>query len=188
MTTVLNVNINDMTAQFIQELREKFEKNTQIEIRVKEQKHDSALLSETQFWQIIDTLDWSKKDADGILSPAVTALAQMPLANIYLFKDKMAEKLYNLDTQAHATAYLAKEEDGYLSADYFLYTRCAVLAEGQSYYEKVLNQPSEMPCDIDFEPLLSLADDAYALKTGKAFNYSPAFNYETHYKLKNTKG
>ncbi len=184
MTTVLNININDISTQFIQELREKFEKNTQIEIRVKAQKQPVQWLSDAQFWQIIDALDWSKKDAQSILAPAVAALAKMPMASIYLFKDKMSEKLYDLDTQSHADAYLAKEEDGYLSADYFLYVRCAVLAEGKNYYEKVLKNPSEMPVDIDFEPLLSLADDAYLLKTGKTFNYTPAFSYETHYKLK----
>jgi Protein of unknown function (DUF4240) len=180
MTTILKVNINDLSTQFIRELRNKFEKNAQIEIRVEEQQHGEGLLSETQFWQIIELLDWSKKDYESILAPAVAALAKMDMANVYLFKDKMSEKLYALDTKAHAKAYVEKEEDNYLSADYFLYTRCAVIAEGKTYYEKVLKNPSEMPADIDFEPLLSLADDAYRLKTGKEFNYAPIFNYETH--------
>jgi hypothetical protein len=180
MTTILKVNINDLSTQFIRELRNKLGKNAQIEIRVEEQKYPEGLLSDTQFWQIIDLLDWSKKDYKAILAPAVAALAKMDRANIYLFKDKMSEKLYALDTKAHAKAYLEKEEDSYLSADYFLYVRCAVIAEGKSYYEKVVKKPSEMPSDIDFEPLLSLADEAYTLKTGKEFNYPPLFNYETH--------
>ena len=36
-----------------------------------------------------------------------------------------------------------------------------------------------MPADIDFEHLLDLAADAYWLKTGREFGYSPAFDYET---------
>ena len=79
-----------------------------------------------------------------------------------------------------------KEEDGYFSADYFLYTRCAVVAEGKTYYEKILKMPSKMPNDIDFEHLLSLANEAYKLKTGKEFNYTPTFNYETHQNQKNS--
>jgi Protein of unknown function (DUF4240) len=180
MTTILKVNIADLSTQFIRELRHKFEKNAQIEIRVEEQQRGEDLLSDAQFWQIIDLLDWSKKDYAETLAPAVTALSKMPIACIYLFKDKLSEKLYALDTKAHAKFYMQKEEDGYFSADYFLYTRCAVVAEGKKYYEKVLKKPSEFPNDIDFEHLLSLANEAYKLKTGKEFNYTPTFNYETH--------
>ncbi len=187
MTTVLKVNINDLSAQLIHDLRQKFDKTAQIEIRVEEQKHGEGLLSEAQFWQVIDCLDWTKKKHKDIMAPAVAFLAKMPIANIYLFKDKLSEKLYSLDTRAHANAYLEKQSDGYLSADDFLYVRCAVLAEGKEYYEKVLNNPSEMPAEIDFEPLLSLADDAYAMKTGKEFNYYPIFNYETHSNLEGWK-
>jgi hypothetical protein len=184
MTTILKVNIADLSTQFIRELRHKFEKNAQIEIRVEEQQRREDLLSDAQFWQIIDLLDWTKDNYTETLAPAVTALAKMPVACIYLFKDKLSEKLYALDTKTHAKFYMEKEEDGYFSADYFLYTRCAVVAEGKKYYEKVLKKPSEFPNDIDFEHLLSLANQAYKLKTGKEFNYTPTFNYETHQNLK----
>lgn len=66
-----------------------------------------------------------------------------------------------------------------ISADDFLYARCAVVAEGRNYYEKVLNDSSQMPEDIVFEPLLYLADDAFEMKTGIPFNYVPTYNYET---------
>jgi hypothetical protein len=180
MTTVLRVNLNDLSNQFIQDLRNRFEKTAQIEIRVEEQKQGEGLLSEEQFWQILNLLDWKQQDSDAIMAKAVQALAKMPVANIYLFKDTLSEKLYRLDTRAHANAYKAKQEDGYLSVDDFLYVRCAVVAEGKDYYDKVLNDPSELPIEISFEPLLSLADDAYALKTGKKMDYFPTFNYETH--------
>lgn len=180
MTTILKVNIADLSTQFIRELRHKFEKNAQIEIRVEEQQQGEGFLSDAQFWQIIDLLDWSKENCTEILAPAVAALSKMQVVCIYLFKDKLAEKLHALDTKAHAKTYLEQDEDGYFSADYFLYTRCAVVAEGKTYYEKTLKAPSKMPHDIDFEYLLSLANEAYTLKTGKEFNYTPTLNYETH--------
>lgn len=178
-TTVLKANLRDLSPQFIQDLRGQFEPTAQVEIRVEEHKHGEGLFSEAQFWQIIDRLDWTQKKRADIIAPAAAALSQMPMPSLYLFKDALSEKLYRLDTRAHAAAYLAKQGDGHLSADDFLYVRCAVVAEGQAYYEKVLHNPSEMPGDIDFEHLLSLADDAYELKTGKELDYSPLFNYET---------
>ncbi len=90
----------------------------------------------------------------------------MPVANIYLFADRLSAKLYHLDTRAHATAYAANEPDNFISADDFLYARCAVVAEGKAYYEKVLNDPAQMPDNIVFEPLLYLADDAFEMKMG----------------------
>lgn len=179
MTTVLNININDLSTQFIQELKNQLGKTTQIELRINTQEPEKELFSETQFWQIIALIDWKQTEYTDILAPAVAALAKMPVANIYLFHDKLSEKLYRLDTKAHAAEYVSKDPDHYLSADDFLYVRCAVVAEGQTYYENVLKNPTEMPFEIAFEPLLSLASDAYKLKTGKKFDYFPVFNYET---------
>ncbi|MBK9015723.1 MAG: DUF4240 domain-containing protein [Saprospiraceae bacterium] len=180
MTTVLKVNISDISPQFFQDLKDKFGKSALVEIRVEEQKHGEGLLSDEQFWAIIEMFDWSKKNRTDIIAPAVVALSKMPMSSIYLFQDKLSEKLYQLDTRAHADGYLSKQDDDYLSVDDFLYVRCAVVAEGKAYYEQILNNPSEIPVDIDFEHLLSLADEAYKLKTGKEFNYFPIFNYETH--------
>ncbi len=179
MTTVLNININDLTNQLIQELKNKLGKTTQIEIRIDSREQENGLLSEAQFWQILALLDWKQEEDTEIMAAAVASLAKMPVANIYLFKDKLSEKLYHLDTKAHRAAYKSKDPDHFLSADDFLYVRCAVVAEGQIYYENVLKNPTELPFEISFESLLSLANDAYELKTGKKMNYFPAFNYET---------
>jgi hypothetical protein len=179
MTTVLNININDLSTQFIRELKNRFDKTTQIEIRIDTREQSVDLLSETQFWQIIALIDWTKEQYIEILAPCVAALAKMPVANIYVFHDKLSEKLYRLDTKAHITAYIAKDPDHFLSVDDFLYVRCAVVAEGPFYYDNVLKNPTEMPHEIAFEPLLSLASDAYTMKTGKKFDYFPVFNYET---------
>jgi hypothetical protein len=72
-----------------------------------------------------------------------------------------------------------QQTDGYFSADDFLYVRCAAVAEGREYYEKIKENPSELSSDIDFEHILSVAADAYKRKTGRDFEYSPLYNYET---------
>lgn len=184
-TTVLKVNLNDINTQFIEDLKRNLGKDAQIEIRVKDVKRGEGLFSETQFWGIIDLLDWSKGNRAEIAAPAAFALSQLPMASIYLFHDILSEKLYQLDTRQHAESYLKKQGDDYLSVDDFLYVRCAVVAEGKDYYEKVLHNPAEMPVEIDFEHLLNLADEAYKIKTGREFDYFPVFNYETH---SNTEG
>lgn len=179
MTTVLNVKLNDLSSQFISDLKQKFGKATEIEIRLRDMSPADDILSEDDFWRIIDKIDWSKKDGAQKVAPAVKALAEMPVASICLFADKLSEKLYHLDTRAHATTYAAHEPENYISADDFLYARCAVIAEGKDYYEAVLNDPAKMPEDIVFEPLLYLADDAFEMKMNLPFNYISTYKYET---------
>jgi hypothetical protein len=180
MATVLRVNINDLNSQFFYDLGQKISGTTEVEIRIPDKKQREELFSDTQFWQVIESLDWAKATTEEILAPAVRKLAAMPVVSIYLFADKLSEKLYLLDTRQHGDAYLANEEDDYLSVDDFLYVRCAVVAEGREYFERVLANPSEFPASISFEPLLNLADEAYRLKTGREFDYHPVFNYETY--------
>jgi hypothetical protein len=179
MTTVLNVSLNDLSSQFISDLKQKFGKTTEVEIRVQDKSPADDLFSEDDFWRVIDKIDWSKKGSEQKLAPAVQVLAKMSVAGICLFADKLSEKLYQLDTRAHATVYAANEPDNYISADDFLYARCAVVAEGKDYYEKVLNEPANMPDDIVFEPLLYLAEEAFEMKMKLPFNYMPTHSYET---------
>jgi len=179
MTTVLNVHLNDMDSKFISDLQEKFGKTTEVEIRLQDKSPADDLFSEDDFWKVIGKIDWTKKGADHKIAPAVKMLSKMPVSGICLFADKLSLKLYNLDTRAHATAYAVNEPDNFISADDFLYARCAVVAEGKTYYEEVLSNPGLMPNDIVFEPLLYLAEDAFELKMGVPFNYTPTYNYET---------
>jgi len=81
-----------------------------------------------------------------------------------------------LDTRAHAQAAYP---EGKISVDGFLYVRAAVVAGGRDRFQKVLADPTQMPSDEDFEPLLSLAGRAYEKKTGASFDYFPPVNYET---------
>lgn len=180
MATVLKVNINDLDSQFFYDLGQKISDSTEIEIRIPEKKPKIEIFSDADFWQIIDLFDWSKEESDEIMAPAIKELAAMPVVNIYLFADKLSEKLYQLDTRLHGDAYLKNEGDDYLSVDDFLYIRCAVVAEGKAYFDKILENPSEFPAHLSFEPILNLPDQAYELKTGRTFEYFPTVSYETY--------
>ena len=72
-----------------------------------------------------------------------------------------------------------KDERQYFSSDIFLYARCAVIAKGAQVFNSVLNQPKTMLKNETFEQLLDLASQAYKQKTGKQFDYIPAYIYET---------
>ena len=180
MTTILKVNISDVNSQFFNDLGHKIAASTEIEIRIPEQKRKKELFTDDQFWQIIHSFNWSKSGAEDIIAPAVAQLSSMPVVDIYLFADKLSEKLYLLDTRAHGDAYLSNEGDDYLSVDDFLYVRCAVVSEGKDFFERVASNPSELPVEISFEPLLSLANKAYEKKTGRKFEYYPTISYETY--------
>lgn len=181
MQTVLNVNIDEIDTKFIERLKRDFA-HADVEIRLHEQPDQYPSFTDTDFWAAIALLDWSKEDDDEqVVEPLVSFLADSPLPSIYRFSDLLAEKLWHLDTYAHAKVFLDNpEEEGYLSVDDFLYTRCAVVANGQDYYEKILHNPPLMPPDLTFEPLLYVAIKAYKRQTGK--NFAPAFpfNYETY--------
>jgi hypothetical protein len=180
MTTVLKININDLNIPFFQELIQKFQHTTEVEIHIPKQKTKKELFSDIQFWQIIHAFDWSKADAYEVIAPAVQQLVAMPIVNCYLFADKLAEKLYQLDTRALGDAYLANEDDDFLSVDDFLYVRCSVVAEGNAFFETILKNPADLTENNSFEALLSVADAAYKEKTGKDFDYHALYNYETY--------
>jgi hypothetical protein len=179
MTTTLRVNLRDISLQFFKDLEETAGASAQVEIRVESSQHGEGLFTEEQFWQLIELFDWKQKNRADIIQPAVRALSNMPISAIYLFEDFLSKQLFDLDTKEHAKAYMEQQTEDYFSVDDFLYVRCAAVAEGREYYEKVKNNPSELSADIDFEHILSVAADAYKIKTGRDFEYSPLYNYET---------
>ncbi|MCL2309572.1 MAG: DUF4240 domain-containing protein [Proteobacteria bacterium] len=139
-------------------------------------------MSEDVFWRLIALFNWKKTgDDDAVIEPAIKALAQMSEEGIQEFEDLLAEKLYALDTEAHAkeigdNAFLPGK---YFSPDWFLYVRCCVVANGREFYEKVLAQPAKMPKDMEFEAILYLASSAFERKTGRGFDRSSPVSYET---------
>lgn len=181
MTAVLKMNIQELNVKFIEDLKTQFA-HSEVEIRVHEQPITRSTLTLNDFWAIIEQLDWSKEgDNKAVVEPVVQILQQQTSAQIYRFADILAEKLWHLDTRSHAQVFLEDpEEEGYLSVDDFLYARCAVVANGRAFYEEVRHNPTAMPKDLTFEPLLYVAMTAYQRKTGKELMFVPAFNYETY--------
>jgi hypothetical protein len=174
MTATYQLKSAALNPQFIHELQEKYGE-TELEIRVQTGGTRSQILSDAQFWQIIDLLDWQESgDDEAVVAPLVAHLTGLPVSFIYQFQDKLSEKLYNLDTRSHAATFNTP-----FSVDDFLYTRCAVVANGKKVYDSVLNDASLMPTDIDFEALLYVASDAYSLKTSKNFEYVADFPIES---------
>lgn len=139
-------------------------------------------LSEARFWNLIALLDWSDpSDEAAVAAPLTAALAALPPGHIQQFQDLLAEKLWHLDTAAHARASLGNDASKHLSVDYFLYDRCYVVARGQAFYEKVLCNPAEFPVGRSFEELLYVAAAAYQKQTGgEVFSHLPAYDYETY--------
>lgn len=140
-------------------------------------------MSDDVFWRIVGLFNWKKLgDDDAVIRPAVKALAQMSEKDICRFEDTMAEKLYALDTEAHAREIgeEAFRPGKYFSVDWFLYVRCCVVANGRKEFDSSVAEPKEMPKDMEFETLLSVAREAYELKTGKEFEHISRLSYETY--------
>ena len=84
-------------------------------------------MNEAEFWRILGLMNWKRVgNDDAVCKPAIDALAERDIADIRKFEQIMAEKLYRLDTEAHARQI---GEDAYggehFSVDEFLYGRDA---------------------------------------------------------------
>lgn len=140
-------------------------------------------MTEATFWLIISLLNWNAAgDYEAIIEPAVVELSTRSEQEIFAFEEMLAMKLYALDTKAHAKeigsgAYVDGEM--YPHLDTFLYSRCAVVANGRIMYTAVLANPKLSHKDIDFEGVLYISSTAYERKTGKEFDYITKFSYET---------
>ena len=179
MIKTIKLNQAHLIPNFFKDLQERY-RNRNVELTISES--EKVLLDENKFWEILALIDWTKEEDADITSPVVARLAEMPIHDIYLFQDTLSKKLYQLDAKKYAL-HLGEDswqEGNYFSVDNFLYARCAVVANGKKTYEEIVQDPAKMPKDLTFEPILSLAADAYYLKTGKIFDYTGHFNYETY--------
>jgi len=140
-------------------------------------------MTERQFWELMGLLDWKKLgNDDAVVRPLVKALAKLPEKELFAFDDALAEKLHALDTEAHARhmgEYSYKGPGEFFSVDEFLYTRCAVVANGKEVFERILADPTEFPEDAEFEAILYVAATAFKKKTGKEYSHSASISYET---------
>ncbi|MEM1121368.1 MAG: DUF4240 domain-containing protein [Bacteroidota bacterium] len=180
MAQTIHISVDNLDVQFLDNIKEQYP-NASLEIKVNSDQQKEAL-QEREFWEIIDQLDWSQKTDELIILPAVDAILLKKMRHIYEFQDLLSKKLFQLDTKAHAqnvgeNSYI--DEATFFSVDEFLYARCCVVANGQVAFESVLEDPTKMPKNLTFEPLLSIAQAAYKLKTGREFNYVPTSSIET---------
>ncbi|MBD7937123.1 DUF4240 domain-containing protein [Cytobacillus sp. Sa5YUA1] len=169
--------------------RENFEKEIQeeekrINVEYKKSQEPKKMMKDETFWTIISLLNFNdENDEEEILEPAVHTLAKMSVKDIKEFEEALAYKLYLLDTKEHAKnigEYSYDEENqNYFSPDLFLYFRCSVITEGKEFFEITIKNPQNMSQDNSFEPLLSLASEAYTRRTGKEFEYITGCDIES---------
>lgn len=184
--TIHRVKLKDLNKEYLEKLQGQAANGEQ-EVAIWFPQKSTAL-SEGEFWEIIDLLDWKKKKVKTIMARALTHLSQLSELKIKAFDDILSKKLYQLDGQQYAentgqNAY--KGEGKPFSVDGFLYARCMAVAKGKAVFETIIANPEKMVKDASFEPLLSLASKAYQKKTEKPYEHIPAFIYET---FANTKG
>jgi hypothetical protein len=150
-------------------------------------------MNEEKFWDTISLFNWDETgDDDAVLEPARAALASMDAEAIFKFDNILTEKLHALDTREHCKACYAGEldpdnGDDYISADDFLYCRCVVVANGRDFFNQVINKPSEMPQEMEFEALLSLPEEAFEQKTGQEYEHASPLSYESFQNLEGWK-
>lgn len=145
-------------------------------------------MTDNQFWTLIETridrdaLNELGEDdyPDSLMQPLTEELVKLSIPELQQFEEILAKALYGIDGRLFA----ANAGDSGRSDDGFLYCRCWVVANGREYYDAVLADPEKMPKTIGewCEPLLYVASEAWAKKTGKdveEWDYDTEVSYET---------
>jgi transcriptional regulator with XRE-family HTH domain len=181
VTTVLKYPLRNLHPAAIRDLQEKY---PDAEFRIElDRIRSNEGMTEERFWQLIGLLDWSKQGDDAaVIEPLVKALTDSPVRHIYEFDDILSHKLFILDGLAFAREIgeSAWQPDRYFSVDVFLYARCCAVANGFEHFQKLLEDPSLIPKDLDFGALLRVAGEAYLRKTSRQYVYVPAYSVETY--------
>jgi len=142
-----------------------------------------SVVSESQFWDIIELLDWDAEGNDeSVIAPAVRHLKALEADAIVAFEEILCEKLFLLDAERFAREIGRESYHGpgrYFSKEWFLAARCCAVANGQGFFEEVLSDPAAMPKDLGFLTLKNLAARAYKEKTSSEFQYKTRFNPES---------
>ncbi len=181
MTSQIKIPLRELTEQTIKDLQEKYP-NAEVRLDVHTD-NEKLILSEDEFWKTINLIDWQQENDDDKLKPLINSLQKKSIRKIYDFADLLSKYLYRLDTKkfAQQIGIDAWKDDGqYFSVDNFLYARLCVIANGEEFYNNVLNNPAKMPKNLAFEDLLYAPAEAYQNKTNKALDYTPRFPIETY--------
>ncbi|MFF7759360.1 DUF4240 domain-containing protein [Streptomyces griseorubiginosus] len=139
------------------------------------------------FWAQIATLNGSATQMG--CQRLAEELSLRPLPDIIGFAERHAEALYRLDQEKFGMLPVADltDRDGRSfpqSADAFLYARCAVVAAGQAIWEGVFFDVDKFApytsTEFDGEWLLHVPDRAYELATGKEWDRSTQYCFESY--------
>lgn len=140
------------------------------------------LLDEKEFWNIMSMFEWEYTgDDEKVLKKAINYLNKKSNDDIYRFYEILSKLLYDLDGIEYAknigeSSYI--DENTYFSPDEFLYSRCVAVASGMRVYYKILENPTQMIEDIEFESLLYIAQEAYEMKNDEEFDYVAEYDFE----------
>lgn len=132
-------------------------------------------LEDGVFWNLIALIDWKKRNP---MNPLISRLKKDTEETIFAFEETLSHKLFLLDTPAHAG--ITDQPETYLSADAFLYARCAVVAKGKDFFNQTVKSSTAINLEWDVEELLEVAREAYIKKTGEPFDYASSYDYETY--------
>lgn len=142
-----------------------------------------TVLSQDDFWDIIDLLNWDEEgNDDAVIAPAVQQLSQLSKEEILAFQEILSQKLFMLDGEKYAREIgrdCFKGNIKQFSKDWFLAVRCCAVANGQLFYNDVLLDASNIPKDLGFAALTTLAPSAYCRKTGENFNYKTNYSFDS---------
>ena len=181
MTNTLRYPLRNISPDTFQDLQEKYP-NASVQIELSDEPAHGGL-SEQDFWDLIALLDWPKEGNDeAVIEPVVAALSASSLRHIYDFKDILSQKLYQLDTAQHAAQIgemSHQEGSEKFSPDGFLFARCCAVANGRDAYEEARSKPAAMHKDLEFAPLLRIANEAYRRQKGTLMRYVAAYPIET---------
>ncbi|WKV76350.1 DUF4240 domain-containing protein [Streptomyces sp. PCS3-D2] len=139
------------------------------------------------FWALIATLDGEATQES--CQRLAETLSCRSLPDIIGFAERHAEALYRLDQEKLGTLPVADltARDGSpfpQSSDAFLYARCAVVAAGQTVWERALYDVDGFApytsTEYDGEWLLYVPDKAYKLATGDEWNRSTRCCFESY--------
>lgn len=142
----------------------------------------TGTMSDDDFWQCIDLLDWSTTEPADVVELLVRHRAARPVEAIGGFHRNLSGKLFDLDRLEFARqigTYSFGSAAGF-SPDHFLDVRAAVVANGRRFYDEVVADPERMPKDLEFEELTTVAERAYSRKTGRTPLFLGAKPTETY--------
>ncbi|TVT40053.1 DUF4240 domain-containing protein [Hymenobacter setariae] len=128
-------------------------------------------MNQTEFWQLIDaTHQAAVGSLDSQETKLIEALAQHSLDDIVDFERLFRQYILAADDFGIIAAQ--KIIQGWVSDDSYLYSRCWLISQGEQVFFEALRNPDALAelaatqGNTDFEPLLYVADKAFAVLTG----------------------